>query len=422
MDKKAMKKAKAIVVGGSISGLSCAHALVSSGWEVVVVEKTPSPPTGSPTGAGLGLDPLVQSKLSQWLMQPHLLQNTTMPLSIDQNQATDVQMKINRTLTRDERYNFRAAYWADLHNLLYSALPSNIVLWGHKFLSFSISDCGTSVEVKTKIVETDDVISITGDVLIAADGCLSSIREVFLPGLKLRYSGYCAWRGVLDCSGDEHTEAIEDLKRAYPDLGRCLYLNLSSGTHSVLYELLNKRLNWLWFVNQPEPVHEGHSTTMKVSSDMVLKMHEEAEKVWLPEFTRIMKETAEPFINAIYDMDPLERIYWKNVVLVGDAAHPTTPHGARSTNMAIVDAAVLGQCLRKWGVERLDSALHEYQSIRLPVVSQQVLHSRRMGLIKQGLVLPDGSSFNPSTALPKDCEDLQMQSMPFFSETPPILM
>ncbi|KAG9154184.1 hypothetical protein Leryth_000644 [Lithospermum erythrorhizon] len=84
MDKKAMKKAKAIVVGGSISGLSCAHALVSSGWEVVVVEKTPSPPTGSPTGAGLGLDPLVQSILSQWLMQPHLLQNTTMPLSIDQ--------------------------------------------------------------------------------------------------------------------------------------------------------------------------------------------------------------------------------------------------------------------------------------------------------------------------------------------------
>ncbi|KAG9154185.1 hypothetical protein Leryth_000642 [Lithospermum erythrorhizon] len=77
--------------------------------------------------------------------------------------------------------------------------------------------------------------------------------------------------------------------------------------------------------------------------------------------------------------------------------------------MAIVDAAVLGQCLCKWGVERLDSALHEYQSIRLPVVSQQVLHSRRMGLIKQGLVLPDGSSFNPSTALPKDCEDLQMQ-------------
>ncbi|GAA0173298.1 oxygenase [Lithospermum erythrorhizon] len=415
-------KAKAIVVGGSISGLSCAHALVSSGWEVVVIEKTPSPPTGSPTGAGLGLDPLVQSILSQWLMQPHLLQNTTLPLLIDQNQATDVQMKISRTLTRDEGFNFRAAYWADLHNLLYSALPSNIVLWGHKFLSFSISDCGTSVEVKTKIVETDDVISVTGDLLIAADGCLSSIREVFLPGLKLRYSGYCAWRGVLDCSGDEHAEAIEDLKRAYPDLGRCLYFDLGSGTHSVFYELLNKRLNWIWYINQPKPEHEGHSVTMKVSSDMVLKMHEEAENVWVPELAKIMKETTEPFINVIYDMDPLEIIYWENVVLVGDAAHPTTPHGLRSTNMAILDAAVLGQCLLKWGVDSLGSALHEYQNIRLPVVSQQVLHSRRLGRIKQGLILPDCNSFDPSTACPDDCEDLQQQSMPFFADTPPILM
>lgn len=68
-----------------------------------------------------------------------------------------------------------------------------------------------------------------------------------------RYSGYCAWRGVLDFSDDENFEAVADLKKAYPDLGKCLYFDLSSGTHSVFYELLNKRLNWIWYINQPEP-------------------------------------------------------------------------------------------------------------------------------------------------------------------------
>lgn len=161
---------------------------------------------------------------------------------------------------------------------------------------------------------------------------------------------------------------------------------------------------------------------MKVSSEMVHKMHQEAEKVWIPELAGVMKETKDPFINFIYDSDPLEQIFWDNVVLVGDAAHPTTPHGLRSTNMSILDAAVLGKCLAKWGFENLQSALREYQSIRLPVVSKQVLHARRMGRIKQGLHLPDREPFDWRTATSEDCQDLQQQNMPFFNDVPMILM
>jgi len=68
-----------------------------------------------------------------------------------------------------------------------------------------------------------------------------------------------------------------------------------------------------------------------------------------------------------------------NVVLVGDVAHPTTPHCFRNTNMSILDAAVLGKCIEKWVAEKLESALEEYQFIRLPVTSKQVLHARHLG-------------------------------------------
>ena len=60
-----------------------------------------------------------------------------------------------------------------------------------------------------------------------------------------------------------------------------------------------------------------------------------------------------------------------------------------------LDAVVLGKCLAKSGAENLQSALREYQSIRLPVVSKQVLNARRMGCIKQGLVLPNCEPFDP---------------------------
>ncbi|KAL3361322.1 hypothetical protein AABB24_014298, partial [Solanum stoloniferum] len=192
-EKKEMGKPKAVIVGGSIAGICCAHALIRAGWDVVVIEKTPQPPTGSPTGAGLGLDPFSQKIIQSWIQQPQLLQQTTLPLVIDQNQATDGETKVSRTLVRDEHFNFRAAYWADLHSLLYGALPLDIVLWGYLFLSFSMYDDKSKVEVETKVLEMGITINIVADLLIAADGCLSSIRQHFLPDLKLRL--LCVERG-----------------------------------------------------------------------------------------------------------------------------------------------------------------------------------------------------------------------------------
>lgn len=105
----------------------------------------------------------------------------------EQNYVTDSERKVHSTLTRDESLNFRAAHWADLHGLLYNALPSDIFLWGHVFLSFHVVDDKGCVIVKAKVLETGEVVEIEGDLLVAADGCLSSIRQKYLPDFKLRF-------------------------------------------------------------------------------------------------------------------------------------------------------------------------------------------------------------------------------------------
>ena len=66
--------------------------------------------------------------------------------------------------------------------------------------------------------------------------------------------------------------------------------------------------------------------------------------------------------------------------------------------MSVLEAVVLGRCLAKSGPENIQSALREYQSIQLPVVSKQVLHARKMVCIKQGFVLPDCEPFDPKNA------------------------
>lgn len=54
--------------------------------------------------------------------------------------------------------------------------------------------------------------------------------------------------------------------------------------------------------------------SMKVSSEMLHKMCREAEKVWVLEFLKVLKETKDPFIKFIYDNDPLEQIYWDSAL------------------------------------------------------------------------------------------------------------
>ncbi|XP_038884093.1 6-hydroxynicotinate 3-monooxygenase-like [Benincasa hispida] len=415
-------KPKAVIVGGSIAGISSAHTLIKAGWEVQVLEKSPSPPTACSTGAGLGLDPLSQRLLQSWLSHPELLLQSTSPLTTEQNRAIDGESKRGRILSYDENLNFRAALWTDLHSLLYNELPPDIFLWGHLFLSLSISDDKTSVRIKAKVVETDEIVEIVGDLLVAADGCLSSIRQTFLPDFKLRYSGYCAWRGVFDYSENENSETVINVHKAYPEISKSVYFDFASGTHFLLFEIPKKKINWLWYVNQPELQLKARSMTMKVNEEILRKLHEQVDEIWVPEFAKVVRETKDPFINAIYDCDPLEQLVWDNVVLVGEAAHPTTPHCARSTNMAILDAAVLGKCLQKWGAQGLKSALIEYQSLRLPVVSAQVLHSRRAGRIKQGLTLPDCEPFDPNVATSiQNFPELQIRNIPFIDDVPQVI-
>ena len=104
-----------------------------------------------------------------------------------QNRAVDREKNICRVLARDENFNYLQAHWTDLHSLIYNTLPPEIFFWGHLYLTFCISQDKSTVNVKAKNLKTDEVIDIAGDLLVAADGSRSSVRQTFLPDSKLRF-------------------------------------------------------------------------------------------------------------------------------------------------------------------------------------------------------------------------------------------
>ena len=83
------------------------------------------------------------------------------------------------------------------------------------------------------------------------------------------------------------------------------------------------------YVNQPEPPLKSHSVTVKADAAKIADMHARAADTFSPALAALMRATPEPFINAIFDREPLQRWVFGRCVLVGEAAHPTTPHGLR---------------------------------------------------------------------------------------------
>jgi 2-polyprenyl-6-methoxyphenol hydroxylase-like FAD-dependent oxidoreductase len=87
---------------------------------------------------------------------------------------------------------------------------------------------------------------------------------------------------------------------------------------------------------------------------------------WHSPVQAVLDATPESTImrNDVYFLDPLRR--WSNgrIVLLGDAAHATTPGVGQGAAQAIEDAVVLANELERH--ERLDDALARYESIRRP--------------------------------------------------------
>ena len=60
---------------------------------------------------------------------------------------------------------------------------------------------------------------------------------------------------------------------------------MASGTHTVLYELQNKRLNWVWFVNQPEPEVKVTLFHILIVTILNTRIHNNPEMIFLSFFS-----------------------------------------------------------------------------------------------------------------------------------------
>lgn len=342
------------IIGGGIGGLTLAIAMQRKGFHVKVYEGAPE---FKPLGAGLALTANSVKAYAE--------------IGIDKD-VISVGKKLKHTFGKDHRgkiishanieeltlrFGILSSFTihrADLHQILASLIPNGTI---------QLRKAVTNIDQDAQSVTIDfsDGTRERADYAIACDGVHSVIRQKLLPQTKPRYAGYTCWRAVIDNLPPGFNS--EEMSETW-----------GPGRRFGVVPLTNHRVYWFATLNAKE--NDAVMRDTKVSD---LRIYFRYFHFPIPEILANTKE--EQLIwSDIIDIEPLRQFAFGKIVLMGDAAHATTPNLGQGACMAIEDAATLANALVKYGPEE---AFRRFESHRIKRTTNIVNQSWGFGRIAQ---------------------------------------
>ena len=329
-----------LIVGGGIAGLALGRALREQGFVPEIIERAASWPAG---GTGLYLPGNGVRALGALGLADKVL-------------ARAVRMSHQRILDHTGRQLAEielAKLWNPVGPCVGIARGElhRILLEGAAGVPMRL---GTTV---TTLSQEDDEVNVafadgstgTYDLVVGADGIHSSIRQLVFGDIRPRHLGQVSWRFLVD-----HFGAIE-----------------------TWTAMLAPRQAFLAMPVGPNRLY--------CYADLAALATEDPTGRDLVRFLALFAEFADPVPRILSELESFDSIHFSpieeivvdtcvqgRVVLIGDAAHATSPNMAEGASMALEDALVLTQMLATHGspAEAL-SAFSERRRARIRWVRQR---------------------------------------------------
>lgn len=337
------------IIGGGITGLTTALALQKVGFDCEVFERANQL---NEVGAGIWMQPNAL-KVLDWLELGTLVRESGSMLNhVDiRNSQLIPFKKIAQEVVQDEKGNkILAIHRATLQKILLEALPKGTVKLGYGFNSMEHNENKVKISVGDKEIVTD--------LLIGADGINSKVRDsVFLNASK-RFSGQTCWRGISDIILPKEFQ-----NTGIESWGKQIRFGFSQITENQVY--------WFAVINAKQNETDNTETINSELQQLYKSFHTLVPKI-------IDKTKADKIIRSdISDLKRLDKWHKDRVVLVGDAAHATTPNMGQGAGQGIEDAYYLANILVK--NNQMELALDLFESARREKVDYVVNNSWRFG-------------------------------------------
>ncbi|HYG38845.1 MAG TPA: FAD-dependent monooxygenase [Cytophagales bacterium] len=345
---------KITIIGGGIGGLCTAISLQKAGFDVKVYEGVENI---KPLGAGLALSANAIKALQYIGIAEDIVKEGKVlkKLSILDEKGAIISFRNTETLSNTFGLDNFTIHRADLHRILMRSLKPGTLITNYKLKK--LEEVENMVEIE---FENGEVVNT--ECLIAADGIHSLVRRHYLPGSSPRYAGYTCWRAVIDKAPDHFD--WESFSETWGNKGRF-----------GIVPLKNNRIYWFACINAPYKDPFKLRFGVKDLLEIFKEYHFPVSQ--LIELTK----DADLFHNDIMDIKPINQFAFNNVLLVGDAAHATTPNMGQGACQAIEDALFVANCLKKYQTPAL--AFKKFEKLRIKRTTEIVNTSRILGRVAQ---------------------------------------
>lgn len=352
------------IIGAGIAGLSSAICLsltakdngVSPLPNIQIFEAAALP---SEEGAGLQLSPNITHILRKIGVLDNLLADAGQPQNIIMANGKSGKQIADIPLGDFAKNRYGAPYIvanrADLHQSLLVAAakhPNIQINFAHKLTNVTKSN-GIH---QLSFAHNGQTIRHKADLFLAADGVWSPTKEALkLPTFNPpKFSGHIAWRTMLDASKFD------------AKYQKSTFVWLGANAHIVLYPLRNgQQLNLVIFT-------EGSFKQKDWAQQAdISQLHQHLQN-WHADVQFLLSTTQNIKIWPLCAGQPEYQTAQDNILLIGDAAHPTLPYQAQGAAMAIEDAACLanllytkqGECWHNWSTASLEKNLRKFEASR----------------------------------------------------------
>jgi 2-polyprenyl-6-methoxyphenol hydroxylase-like FAD-dependent oxidoreductase len=303
-----------LVVGAGIAGLGAARALRQSGFAPDVVERESA---WAPTGAGIYLPGNTARALRALGLESAVIERAALiphQRMCDQrgNLLTDIDVA---TMWRDVGPCL-ALHRSDLHEVL--AFHGDPVP-----VRFGVSPRTFRQRNGTVTVEFGDGSTGHYDLVLGADGIHSQVRQLVVGAGVVRPVGQLAWRFVTECP-----PAVTTWTVLFGHRVSFLAVPIGQGKVYCYCDALPNNAHW-------QEVDDVTGQLIRLLAGFTGPV---------PAILNMLRRNDTVYVAPIEEVI-LDEWSRGSVLLIGDAAHATSPNMAQGAAMALEDALVLAECL-----------------------------------------------------------------------------
>ena len=311
-----------IIIGAGIGGLTTAIALAKKGIDATVYERADEI---REIGAGIWVAPNGLKVFEKLGIAGDIIEAGS---ELEKISIVDVGGKTiseidNRKVKAKHGFATIALHRARLQKTLAAHLPKDKIIPGKRFVSYK--QTGENITAFFA-----DGTSCEADFLICADGVNSNGRKQIYPSVEMRYSGQTCWRFV---TAHEMPAGEENKMREIWGAGKGL---------RAAYSRVDDRSIYCYITVCAAA--DGADDLQTLKNDLLDLCRE------FPDFVKSLIESADAkdFIRTdLYDFKPIKKWTDERAVLIGDAAHATTPNLGQGACQAIEDALVVAEELAR---------------------------------------------------------------------------